>query len=177
MDKKLAQVSRLLSLVLRHKPEEIGISLDGGGWADVDALIAACGITRPQLEQIVEENNKRRYVFSDDGLKIRATQGHSLAVDLGYVALEPPEVLYHGTHEGAVASIRAQGLLPGKRQHVHLSSSFETAVQVGKRHGKPVVLRVDTGACVKAGCEFFVTPNGVWLAEFVPAEMIDLDLQ
>src|ERR1700748_1506688 len=118
MDKSLARTSKLLSLVLRHKPDEVGITLDGGGWADVAELLQAVGLTREQLELIVAENNKSRFIFSDDGQKIRATQGHSIPVDLGYEASPPPDVLFHGTHEGVVASILEKGLRKGARNPV-----------------------------------------------------------
>jgi len=174
MDKSLARTSKLLSLVLRHKPDEVGLTLDNGGWAKVSELLHACNISREQLEQIVAENSKSRFIFSDDGLKVRATQGHSIPVDLGYEASAPPEVLFHGTHESVVASILEKGLLKGKRQHVHLSSNASTAVEVGRRHGRPVVFRVDTRSCVGMGLEFFVTPNGVWLTDHVPADALAL---
>lgn len=168
----MVRTSKMLSRALRHRPEEFGLRLDAGGWADVDALLRACGLTREELHRVVRENDKQRFALSEDGRRIRAVQGHSVAVELGYAPSTPPPVLWHGTHEGAVESILREGLKKGRRQYVHLSGDFETAVRVGRRHGRPVVLRVDTGRCLLRGLEFYLAPNGVWLVDRVPAEAL-----
>jgi putative RNA 2'-phosphotransferase len=175
------QVSKFLSLVLRHQPELIGIKLDEAGWAEVDALLTAMAahqraISRNQLQQIVAESDKQRFAFSDDGQKIRASQGHSVEVELGYAAAKPPERLYHGTVEKFLASIRQAGLIKGSRHHVHLSSDWATAMQVGARRGKPVVLVVRCQEMHAAGISFFISANGVWLTDHVPPEHIDFPL-
>jgi putative RNA 2'-phosphotransferase len=177
MDKKLVRISKFLSLVLRHKPETIGLSLDRGGWARVDELIAAANragmpLDQASLQQVVEQNNKQRFAFSDDGQRIRASQGHSLPIDLGLEPLAPPQVLYHGTATRFLNSIRRQGLVPRGRTHVHLSPDEPTAVRVGKRHGKPVVLTVQAGRMHQDGFRFYLSANGVWLTEKVPAEYL-----
>ncbi len=165
--------SKFLSLVLRHKPETIGLHLDAQGWADVAELLTrakAHGVTltRPQLEQIVATNDKQRFAFSPDGQRIRANQGHSIRVDLGLEPQIPPPHLYHGTATRFVDSIRQQGLLARGREHVHLSADEETAVRVGKRHGNPVVLRVQAEIMHAAGVPFYRSANGVWLVAHVP---------
>lgn len=167
-------ISKFLSLVLRHRPEVIGIALDAEGWAEVDELLAAAArhgrsITRQQLEEVVATNDKKRFSFSLDGLRIRANQGHSVDVDLGLVPIEPPELLYHGTVDRFLDSIRRKGLVRGKRHHVHLSPDRETAVRVGQRRGRPVVLIVEAGRMHCDGHAFFRSENGVWLTETVPA--------
>jgi putative RNA 2'-phosphotransferase len=173
----LVKLSRFLSLVLRHKPETIGLVLDENGWADVAELLrradeAGRGLTRPLLDQVVAENDKQRFAFSEDGARIRASQGHSIDVDLDLPPCEPPDVLYHGTASRFVESIRAEGLRPGSRQHVHLSRDDVTATRVGQRHGRPVVLTVRAREMSAAGHRFFVSDNGVWLTERVPVEFI-----
>jgi putative RNA 2'-phosphotransferase len=177
MDKKLVRISKFLSLVLRHKPETIGLSLDRGGWARVDELIAAANragmpLDQASLQQVVEQNDKQRFAFSDDGLRIRASQGHSLPVDLGLKPLVPPQLLYHGTATRFLNSIRRQGLVPRGRTHVHLSPDEPTAVRVGERHGKPVVLRVQAGRMHRDGFRFYLSANGVWLTQKVPVEYL-----
>ena len=142
MDAKLVGMSKFLSLVLRHKPETIGLTLDANGWADVEELMERARqngrpLTRPLLERVVAENDKKRFALSEDGTKIRANQGHSITVDLALKPQLPPETLYHGTASRFIASIRQQGLRPGSRQHVHLSVDEATATNVGQRHGKP----------------------------------------
>ena len=173
-DRTLVRTSKFLSLVLRHDPAAAGITLDEAGWADVDALLAganAAGVRldRAGLERIVAENDKKRFALSPDGRRIRASQGHSLEVDLGLAAVEPPPVLYHGTATRFLKDIRAGGLVPRSRQHVHLSADEATAVAVGTRHGVPAVLRVDAARMHADGHAFHRSENGVWLAAKVPA--------
>jgi putative RNA 2'-phosphotransferase len=177
MNRKLVRISKFLSLVLRHKPETIGLSLDQGGWARVDELIVASNrsgvpLDEGLLREVVEQNDKQRFAFSDDGLRIRASQGHSIPVELGLEPLMPPEFLYHGTATRFLQSIRRQGLAPGRRNQVHLSPDERTAVRVGQRHGNPVVLTVQAGRMYANGFTFYLSANGVWLTERVPAEYI-----
>ncbi|MCU0446937.1 MAG: RNA 2'-phosphotransferase [Microscillaceae bacterium] len=171
--KKIKHISKGMSLVLRHKPEHIGITLDEQGWVEVDVLIEAFSkhffaINRDELTTVVAENDKKRFALSDDGKKIRASQGHSIEIELGYEAKNPPEVLYHGTATKFLATIKVEGLTKQSRHHVHLSSDEKTAQQVGARHGKPVVLRVDAQRMNAQGLAFFQSENGVWLTEYVP---------
>jgi len=178
MSSDLVKTSKFLSLVLRHKPEEIGLTLDENGWADVDELlrlVSAGGrqLTRELLERVVAENDKKRFAFSDDGTCIRASQGHSIEIDLALTPSEPPELLYHGTASRFVDSIRETGLHSGDRQHVHLSLDAATATKVGQRHGKPVVLTIRARAMAAAGYQFFFSANGVWLTDRIPPEFID----
>ncbi|MDX1966663.1 MAG: RNA 2'-phosphotransferase [Planctomycetaceae bacterium] len=173
----IVNISKFLSLVLRHQPEIIGLTLDDNGWANVDELIERINSTgrrldRTLLDRVVAENNKRRFSMSADGLSIRANQGHSIEVDLALKAVEPPEVLYHGTATRFLDSIRASGLHSGSRQHVHLSSDLTTATAVGKRHGRPAVLHINAREMSLAGYLFYLSDNEVWLTERVPAEFI-----
>ncbi len=160
--------SKRLSYVLRHAPGSIGLTLDAAGWADVDALLAALGWTRAELERVVATNDKRRFALDENGTRIRASQGHSVAVDLGYAARTPPPVLFHGTAERNVPAIEAEGLRPGRRHAVHLSPDEVTARRVGARHGRPVVLRVDAAGMAATGAAFTRSANGVWLVDAVP---------
>ncbi|MDO5118248.1 MAG: RNA 2'-phosphotransferase [Eggerthellaceae bacterium] len=168
--------SRFLSLVLRHKPEEAGISLDEHGWADVEELIKGIAarrrFTREMLEEIVATDSKNRYSFNDDHTRIRANQGHSVNVDVELEPKDPPAMLYHGTAQKYLDPILEQGLLPKSRLYVHLSPDEETAVKVGSRHGSPIVLRVDAGAMHEDGFEFFLSKNGVWLTKQVPLQYL-----
>ena len=168
--------SRFMSLILRHKPEIIGISLDEHGWADVDALIAGIAQThefnREILEEIVRTDNKQRYSFNEDHTLIRANQGHSIPVDVELPAAIPPETLWHGTGEKYVASIVQQGLIPKGRLYVHLSSDAATATKVGSRHGKPVLYIVKTKEMYDDGYSFFLSKNGVWLTKEVPVKYL-----
>ena len=171
----LVRNSKYLSGVLRHNPAKIGIELDPAGWVDVDVLLAALKqrgrrISRHQLDEVVEHNNKKRFEFDDSGARIRASQGHSVPVDLGYEPLVPPDTLYHGTATGSLDSIFAEGLRPGRRHHVHLSVDTETAAKVGARHGKPAVLIVAADRMHADGCVFYRSTNGVWLTEHVAPE-------
>lgn len=178
MDKSLVQTSKFLSKVLRHAPESVGLELDDAGWVDVDDLLAAASragvaMDRATLQRVVAENDKQRFALSPDGLRIRASQGHSVTVELGLQPVVPPEVLFHGTADRNVKSIRQQGLIPGRRTHVHLSADEATAVNVGRRHGRPVVLRVRAGEMHRAGHAFFRSDNGVWLTAAVPPGHLD----
>lgn len=171
------RISKFLSLVLRHDPGRIGITLDDAGWTDVAALIAACTahgvpITRDELAAIVASSDKQRFALSADGARIRANQGHSVEVDLQLPPAHPPALLFHGTVEPALASIRAEGLVRGKRHDVHLSRDIETAIKVGARRGKPVILTIRAGDMAAAGHVFRCSANGVWLVERVPPEFI-----
>ena len=175
--KNIKNISKFMSLILRHNPGRVGIELDESGWVDVDILIVAMNrsgkqVDRKLLEEVVETNDKKRFAFSDDGLKIRANQGHSLEVDLKLEAQAPPEILYHGTATKNVASIRENGLEKRNRQHVHLSADKVTATKVGQRHGKVVILIVRARAMAEAGYEFYLSKNGVWLTDQVPGEYI-----
>ena len=160
--------SKRLSYVLRHAPDSVGLTLDAAGWVDVDALLEALGWTRAELEQVVASNDKRRFALDETGTRLRASQGHSVAVDLGYAAQTPPPVLFHGTAERNLPAIEAEGLRPGRRHAVHLSPDAVTARAVGARHGRPVVLRVDAEAMARDGAVFTRSANGVWLVDAVP---------
>ena len=168
----LKNTSRYISLILRHKPEVIGITLDEHGWADVAELIRGVDQTHPftmeMLERIVAEDEKQRYSFNEDRTLIRANQGHSIPVDVELPVEDPPEILYHGTGEKYTASINRQGLLPKSRLYVHLSEDQETAVKVGSRHGRPVVYEVLSGEMAREGHVFYRSVNGVWLVRDVP---------
>ncbi len=174
-----AGVSRFLSYVLRHAPESIGVTMDGGGWVEIDELIEKAApqqvLGRSLLEQVVADSAKQRFAISEDGNRIRANQGHSIDVELGLTPTTPPSTLYHGTAERFLDAINADGLLPGDRQHVHLSPDRATATAVGRRHGKPVVLTVDSGAMHRAGSRFYRSENGVWLTDSVPARWLTVD--
>ena len=168
--------SKFISLILRHKPETIGITLDEHGWANVDELIAGVSKTHPLdmtgLERIVAEDEKQRYSFNEDKTLIRANQGHSIPVDVELEKVEPPEILYHGTGEKFVASIDEQGLIPKSRLYVHLSGDEDTARKVGQRHGKPVIYIVKSGEMYRNGTVFYRSVNGVWLVKEVPVKYL-----
>ena len=172
-EKRLITVSKYLSKYLRHAPNELGLTLQPGGWVFVDDLLDAVRnhrfpIDYDELVEVVETNEKQRFSFDDTGELIRANQGHSITVDLQLEGAAPPDTLYHGTVERFVASIREVGLVRGNRHHVHLSKDAETAQKVGARRGKPVILTVDAGVMHRDGHKFFVSANGVWLTDAVP---------
>lgn len=177
MNKELIRISKFLSLVLRHKPETIGITLDPQGWVDVDVLLAASRragvpLSGEILRQVVAQNNKQRFALSSDGLRIRANQGHSVPVDLGLFPRIPPKHLFHGTATRFLSSIAEKGLLPGRRTHVHLSVDEQTARAVGRRHGTPVILTVQARRMHDEGFLFYCSDNGVWLIATVPPEFL-----
>ena len=171
------ETSKFISLILRHKPQTIGITLDEHGWANVEELIRGVSKTHPLdmklLEQIVAEDEKQRYSFNEDKTLIRANQGHSVPVDVELEEKVPPEVLYHGTGEKFVADIDKQGLIPKSRLYVHLSADTETAKKVGARHGKPVIYRVKSRAMNESGIMFYRSVNGVWLVKEVPLKYLE----
>ena len=174
----LKHISKFLSLVLRHKPEVIGITMDDEGWVDVKELLEKCSakkryINLQLLQEVVNTNDKKRFAFNHDHTKIRANQGHTVEVDLKLEPVEPLEYLYHGTVAKFVDAIKEQGLQRMDRMHVHLSKDLETAVKVGSRRGKPVILKVKAAEMHRAGHAFYVSTNGVWLCEAVPAQYIE----
>ncbi len=163
----LTQTSKLISLILRHKPETIGITLDEHGWANVEELIRGVNIEMETLEQIVATDDKQRYSFNDDKTLIRANQGHSIPVDVELEEVQPPEFLWHGTAEKYVNSICREGLIPKSRLYVHLSADVQTATTVGQRHGEAVLLRIDARKMYQDGFKFYLSKNGVWLTKHV----------
>ena len=171
-------VSKFIALILRHKPETIGITLDEHGWANVEDLINGINKTYPLtmegLEEIVRTDEKQRYSFNEDKTLIRANQGHSIPVDVELSELEPPEVLYHGTGEKYRSSIDAQGLVPKSRLYVHLSDDFNTAIKVGRRHGKPIIYKVAARQMYIDGYKFYRSVNGVWLTKAVPVDYLSI---
>lgn len=179
MPKQSVKDSRYLSYILRHRPDDIGLRLDSAGWASVDELIAAARrhgryLDRRTIEDIVASDDKGRFALSADRQKIRANQGHSIEVDLGLEATKPPQFLYHGTARRFIEAIFQQGLLPSGRQHVHLSADVATALTVGKRHGKPVVLRINAQQMHGDGFDFYLSENHVWLTDAVDPKYLSV---
>ena len=174
------KLSKYISMILRHKPEAAGIQLDAHGWAKVDELLTGINhtgrnITMEILEEIVASDYKQRYSFNEDKTMIRANQGHSISVDVEMQEQTPPPVLYHGTAERFLDRIMVQGLKPMGRMYVHLSWDIETAMNVGKRHGKPAVLKVDTKKMAEDGIKFYLSENGVWNTVMVPADYLEVE--
>ena len=177
--KNNAQISKFLSFILRHKPDAIGIELDSNGWTEINRLINKTNasnefesLTLEQLQEVVHSSDKKRFVISEDGNKIRANQGHSIKVELQLNELIPPAQLYHGTASRFIESIMNEGLKPGERNHVHLSDNIDTAEAVGKRYGKPVLLKIEALKMHQQGFKFFLSENNVWLTAKVPAVFI-----
>lgn len=173
------QLSKFLSFVLRHKPDAIGLTLDPQGWVSIDELVekgnaAGTQFSREALLHVVTTSNKTRFSLSDDRQRIRAAQGHSVAVELGLSPQEPPSILYHGTATRFVHSILSEGLRPQARQQVHLSADEATAHRVGQRHGKPVIFEIEAIRMHTQGFKFFLADNGVWLTDQVPAEFLSI---
>lgn len=178
--RQLKHLSKFMSLILRHKPETIGISLDPHGYADVDELLRGMNqhgskIDFETLKEIVKTDNKQRYSFNGDKTKIRANQGHSIDVNVGLEELQPPNVLYHGTGEKSVQGIKKYGIKKMDRLYVHLSKDYETAIKVGSRHGKPVVFKIDTEKMYQDGYKFFLSKNKIWLTKHVPTQYIEIN--
>lgn len=186
MSKQLVNASKFLSFILRHKPDQIGLELDANGWANIADLIKKSK-GQPQVDldesiilQVVATSEKKRFALSEDGLSIRANQGHSLDIDLGLQEQVPPARLYHGTASRFLDSIKAQGLQKMNRHHVHLTENEGTATEVGRRYGKVVMLEIDSQAMHSDGCKFFVSENSVWLVDEVPMayiRVIEKDLE
>ena len=178
-DKEIIRTSKFISLILRHEPERVGLTLDSAGWVSVDELLQAINregirLSLEQLRHIVDTSDKKRFAFSDDGALIRANQGHSVEVDLQYAPQTPPELLYHGTAMRFLDSIREKGLLKMDRHHVHLSAEMAVTLKVGARHGKPVLLTIRSGEMHRAGFVFYCSTNKVWLVDHVPPQYIDM---
>ncbi|AUO78347.1 TPA: RNA 2'-phosphotransferase [Clostridioides difficile] len=176
---KKDKLSIFISLILRHKPEIIGIKLDDYGYADVNELIEKINNTGRNinieiLEQIVKEDNKQRYSFNEDRSKIRANQGHSINIDVELKELEPPEYLYHGTATRFLDNIKNEGIIKQSRLYVHLSRDIDTAIKVGKRHGTPVILKINTGKMYENGYKFYLSENNVWLCEYIPFKYVEI---
>jgi putative RNA 2'-phosphotransferase len=179
MQDRTTKISKFLSLVLRHRPEKIGLTLNDAGWTSVSDLLQACAahgfpISFEELEAVVINNDKKRFAFNHDSTLIRANQGHSIDIQLGYEPTEPPAILYHGTAEHFLDSILDGGLNKRNRHHVHLSKDEATAIAVGRRHGKTVVLKISSGQMQREGYDFYISENGVWLTEHVPAKYIEV---
>lgn len=177
MPQDSVQLSKFLSLILRHKPDTIGLKLDKQGWAVIDELIiksisSGMALNRKELLHIIQTSEKKRFSVSDDGQRIRAAQGHSVSVELGLSTQEPPRLLYHGTAARFIDSILSQGLNPQSRQQVHLSADAATAHRVGQRHGKPIVLKIEAFRMHAGGFKFYLADNGVWLTDQVPPEFL-----
>jgi putative RNA 2'-phosphotransferase len=175
----LTHISKLLSKILRHQPDLIDIQLDENGWVEVSTLLQnlakhQTSISFEQLKEMVDTNNKKRFSFNDDFSKIRANQGHSIEVDLALQTQTPPDILYHGTVEKNLTSIFEKGLSKMNRQHVHLSADTETAQKVGMRHGKPIILKIESKKMYDQGYVFYLSENYVWLIDSVPSEFIHL---
>lgn len=176
---RLVKISKYLSKHLRHAPERLGLVLAPGGWVTIDELLSACAahqfvITRAELEAVVAASDKQRFSFDDSKTRIRANQGHSVAVDLQLQPQTPPDVLYHGTGEASVPAILQSGLRKMARHHVHLSPDAETARNVGMRHGRPVILAVAAATMHQAGLTFYCSDNGVWLVDEVPPQYLQV---
>lgn len=177
---KLDKLSVFISLILRHKPDVVGIQLDEHGWANVDELINGINntgrnINMDILEEIVRTDNKQRYSFNDDKTLIRANQGHSISVDVELEEKQPPKYLYHGTADRFINSIMTDGLKPMSRLYVHLSKDEETAMKVGKRHGKPIVLKIESEEMYNDGIKFYLSENSVWLTKYVDKKYIEIE--
>lgn len=171
---KLNKKSRFLSLILRHKPDLVNITLDKKGYAPVKDILESLSLTALELDEIVETDEKGRYSYNDDKTKIRANQGHSIDVEMDFKEDIPPDVLFHGTATKSLDNIYKRGIMKMGRQYVHLSKDYDTAVKVGKRHGNPIVLKIDTKSMHNDGILFYISENGIWLTEHVPPKYISI---
>lgn len=179
MEKQIKHISKFLSLVLRHKPEHIGLTIDKEGWASVTELIEKINqkgvrLDLALLQLVVDTNDKKRFAFNDDKTRIRASQGHTVEVELDLQPQTPPELLYHGAADKYVAAIQEHGLFKMERHHVHLTADIETARNVGQRRGRPIILVIKALAMHEQGHKFYLSANGVWLADHVPPEFIEV---
>ncbi len=177
MKPELIKISKFLSLILRHKPESIDVSMSPHGWVKIDELIKAAqkhriDLTKKLIDEVITKNDKQRFTYSSDGESIRANQGHSVNIELELEPTKPPDTLYHGTASRFMENIHKKGLLKMNRQHVHLSLLKKTAYDVGKRHGKPVILTIDAQRMTQDGYEFYLSKNGVWLTKHVPPQYL-----
>ena len=177
--KDIKHKSKFLSLVLRHKPEVIDLTLDENGWADIKELITKASakdviLSQEIIKVVIETNDKQRFTYNDVKSKIRANQGHSIKIDIDLESVEPPSLLYHGTAKRNIDSILEKGIDKRNRQHVHLSNEIETAKNVGSRHGKPIILIIDASQMQRDGIKFYLSKNKVWLTEFVDAKYITI---
>jgi len=172
-NKKSKKLSKFISYLLRHKPEKKNLTMDIHGWVSVEELLTNTNTSMGDLQEVVKTNNKKRFEFDKSGTKIRARQGHSIEVDLGYKPVEPPETLYHGTADKNIKLIKKSGLKKMNRHAVHMSPDEETAKSVGGRHGKPIILKVKAKQMHNAGYKFTISNNNVWLTEQVPAKYIE----
>jgi putative RNA 2'-phosphotransferase len=180
-EKENIRISKFLSLVLRHKPETINLTLDENGWTNVETLLVKMNesgfvLSNEILQHVVKTNAKSRFAFSDDRTKIRASQGHSVDVELGYEPKQPPSILFHGTAESSLPSIFKTGLEKQSRHHVHLSADTETATKVGQRYGKPVLLQIAALEMFNDGHQFYLSDNNVWLTNHVPLKYIKIHI-
>lgn len=178
-EKRKTRISKFLSLILRHKPETVGLTLDSNGWVEVEKLLEACArkgnaFSREELEEVVRTNEKKRFAFDENRMRIRASQGHSIEVEIEFEEKKPPKALYHGTAERNVETIKQKGLMKMRRHHVHLSSDVETALSVGRRYGKPIVFKVKTEEMLTRGYKFYVSENDVWLTDEVPPMFLEI---
>ncbi|WP_444997379.1 RNA 2'-phosphotransferase [Aliikangiella sp. IMCC44359] len=179
MKDKTKRISKFLSYVLRHNPAEIDLELDDNGWVSIKQLIENAnskgkGLTMDIIKHVVETNDKQRFAMSENGQMIRASQGHSINVDLELESLTPPDILLHGSAEKSLGIIMASGIKKMNRHHVHLSEKITTASEVGKRYGKLVLLEIDAKKMHKDGFEFYKSDNNVWLVDYVPAKYIQV---
>ena len=176
-DKRL---SKFLSLVLRHRPDDFDIALDSNGFTDADALFAVVKSKykgKYSYEDVVRvtttpaQDGKMRFELVDG--RIRARYGHNKRVEaIAYQPVTPPEILYHGTPQTAVAAIRREGLSAQQRQYVHMATTVERATSVGARHGKPILLKVRARVAHEAGVAFFQADDEHYLTQSLPPEFI-----
>lgn len=176
---QIAKVEKLLTIVLRHRPQSVSATIDQEGWASIREIVAGApvdvGLTEARLLEVVRSSPKHRFELSEDATRVRARQGHSIPVKLGLTPRKPPRILLHGTSLAALEAIREQGLIPGFRNHVHLTTSRDVAEEVARRHGSPCVICVDAAAMHAEGYEFFRTSNDVWLVAGVPPLFIEVN--
>jgi putative RNA 2'-phosphotransferase len=177
MNKKLRKTSKFLAYLLRHHPDAIGLRVNAHGWAEVDELIGKArregrSLNRSLIKKVIYESSKNRFDLSSDGQKIRANYGHSIAVNLDYHPVAPPDQLFRRTAIGNVESIRQQGIHAGSRQYVHLSEDKQNAREVGRRHGQPIILSVQDKRMYNNGYDFYPTPAAIWLTSHVPSDYI-----